>query len=147
MKKIFLLFASALLSLGAMANVEFTFTRGADKAATVTAPEGLEATMATNVAWLTDGAMASRTEVLCPNRNTSQASGENFITYTLTVSGLAPGKEFAAAKFTNIAVNSGGNLQPSNNADIRHCNFTLSANDTEVASLTDQGRPTERSHS
>ena len=138
MKKIFLLFASALLSLGAMANVEFTFTRGADKAATVTAPEGLEATMATNVAWLTDGAMASRTEVLCPNRNTSQASGENFITYTLTVSGLAPGKEFAAAKFTNIAVNSGGNLQPSNNADIRHCNFTLSANDTEVASLTDQ---------
>lgn len=138
MKKIFLLFASALLSLGAMANVEFTFTRGAEKAATVTVPEGLAATMESNVAWLTGGAMTSRTEVLCPSRNTSQASGDNYITYTLTVSGLAPGKEFAAAKFTNIAVNSGGNLQPSNNVDIRHCNFTLSANDTEVASLTDQ---------
>ena len=138
MKKIFLLFASALLSLGAMANVEFTFTRGNNKTAAVTAPDGLTATMATNVDWNTGGAMASRTDVLCPNKNTSQASGDNYITYTLTISGVAQDKEFAAAKFTNIAVNSGGNLQPSNDVDIRHCNFTLSANGAEVASLTDQ---------
>ena len=138
MKKIFLLFASALLSLGAMANVEFTFTRGANNAATVAVTPAGTATMASNVNWNSGGAMANRTEVLCPNRNTSQASGDNFITFTLSVSGLTAGQSFTAAKFTHIAVNSGGNLQPSNNTDVRHCNFTLTANGTEVASLTDQ---------
>ena len=137
MKKIFLLFASALLSLGAMAQT-LTFTRGAGMTATVQAPDGITATMVTNVAWNTGGAMASRADVLCPNRNTKDASGENFITYTLTLNGLAQDKTFSAVNFTNIAVNSGGNLQPSNDVDIRHCNFTLSANGTEVASLTDQ---------
>ena len=137
MKKIFLLFASALLSLGAMAQT-FTFTRGEGMTATVQAPDGITATMVTNVAWNTGGAMASRADVLCPNRNTKDASGDNFITYTLTLSGLAQDKTFIAVNFTNIAVNSGGNLQPSNNTDIRHCNFALSANGTEVASLTDQ---------
>ena len=137
MKKIFLLFASALLSLGAMAQT-FTFTRGEGMTATVQAPDGITATMVTNVAWNTGGAMASRADVLCPNRNTKDASGDNFITYTLTLSGLAQDKTFSAVNFTNIAVNSGGNLQPSNNTDIRHCNFALSANGTEVASLIDQ---------
>ena len=138
MKKIFLLFASALLSLGAMANVAFTFTRGANNAATVAVTPAGTATMASNVNWNTGGAMASRTDVLCPNRNTNQASGDNFITYTLTVSGLTSGQSFTAAKFTHIAVNSDGNLQPSNNEDVRHCNFALTANGAEVASLTDQ---------
>ena len=138
MKKIFLLFASALLSLGAMANVAFTFTRGANNAATVAVTPAGTATMASNVNWNTGGAMANRTDVLCPNRNTSQASGDNFITYTLTVSGLTSGQSFTAAKFTHIAVNSDGNLQPSNNEDVRHCNFALTANGAEVASLTDQ---------
>ena len=82
--------------------------------------------------------MASRVDVLCPNRNTSAASGDQYITYTLAISGLAQGQAFSAAKYTNIAVNSAGNLQPANNVDIRHCNFTLSANDVEVASLADQ---------
>ena len=138
MKKIFLLFASALLSLGAMANVAFTFTRGANNAASVVVTPAGTATMASNVNWNTGGAMANRTDVLCPNRNTSQASGDNFITYTLTVSGLTSGQSFTAAKFTHIAVNSDGNLQPSNNEDVRHCNFALTANGAEVASLTDQ---------
>ena len=138
MKKIFLLFASALLSLGAMANVAFTFTRGANNAASVVVTPAGTATMASNVNWNTGGAMANRTDVLCPNRNTSQASGDNFITYTLTVSGLTSGQSFTAAKFTHIAVNSGGNLHPSNNEDVRHCNFALTANGAEVASLTDQ---------
>ena len=138
MKKIFLLFASALLSLGAMANVAFTFTRGANNAASVVVTPSGTATMASNVDWNTGGAMASRTDVLCPNRNTSQASGDNFITYTLTVSGLTANQSFTAAKFTHITVNSDGNLQPSNNTDVRHCNFTLTANGAEVASLADQ---------
>ncbi len=139
MKKIFLLFALALLGLSVMAQtMEFTFTRGEGMTATVQAPDGVKATMAANVAWNTGGEMASRTEVLCPNRNTKDASGNNFITYTLTLSGLAQGKTFSAVNFTHIAVNSGGNLQPSNNTDVRHCNFTLSANGAEVASLTDQ---------
>ena len=139
MKKIFLLFASALLSLGAMANVEFTFTRGSGTSATVTAPEGVTASMETNVAWLTGNGsdMNSNTGVLCPNRNTSQASGDNFITFTLSVSGLTSGQRFSSVNFTHKAVNSGGNFQPAG-SDVRHCNFTLTANGTEVASLTDQ---------
>ena len=139
MRKITLFIASLFLTLGAMAqSMEFTFTRGEGTAATVTAPEGVTATIETNVAWNTGGAMGTRTDVLCPGRNTSQASGDNFITFTLTIGGLPQGKEFTIAKFTHVAVNSQGNLQPSNDTDIRHCNFTLTANDTEVATLTDQ---------
>ena len=139
MKKFTLFIASLFLTMGAMAQaVEFTFTRGEGTAATVTATEGVTATIETNVAWLTNGKMGERADVLCPNRNTSQASGDNFITFTLTIGGLPQGREFTAAKFTHVAVNSGGNLQPSNDVDIRHCNFTLTANDTEVATLTDQ---------
>ena len=141
MKKIFLLFASALLSLGAMANVEFTFTRGTGTSATVTAPGELTATMSSTSpsnAWNTGGAMGGRTDVLCPNTNTSATSEGSPITFTLTVSGLPAGQSFTAAEFTHIAVNSGGNLQPSNNQDVRHCNFKLEANGAVVGTLTDQ---------
>ena len=119
--------------------VDFTFVRGTESVAVkVEGAEGVAASIASNVGWLANNAMASRVDVLCPNRNTSAASGDQYITYTLAISGLAQGQAFSAAKYTNIAVNSAGNLQPANNVDIRHCNFTLSANDVEVASLADQ---------
>ena len=119
--------------------VDFTFVRGTESVAVkVEGAEGVAASIASNVGWLANNVMASRVDVLCPNRNTSAASGDQYITYTLAISGLAQGQAFSAAKYTNIAVNSAGNLQPANNVDIRHCNFTLSANDVEVASLADQ---------
>ena len=141
MKKFTIFIALVLLSLGAMAQVNLTFNRTADGVVVnVDGTDGVEASVVTNVegGWLVGGAMASRTDVLTPSRNTSQASEGNHIIYTFTISGLAQGKAFSAAKFTNIAVNSAGNLQPSNDIDIRHCNFVLYANQAEVASIADQ---------
>ena len=128
----------AMVCNATWAQVEFSFTRSNNKTATVTAPVGLTATMTTNVDWLTANNMGTNTNVLCPNRNTSQASGENFITFTLTVSGLQSGQEFDAVSFTHKTVNSQGNFQPANNIDIRHCNFKLEANGEVVKTLTDK---------
>ena len=128
----------ALVCGVAWAQTSFTFTRGENKAATVTAPEGLTATMDANVDWLTGGAMGSNTGILCPNKNTKDATVESPITFTLTVSGLTPGQEFAAASFTHKAVNSDGDFQGANNETIRHCNLTLTAGGEQVAALTNQ---------
>ena len=120
--------------------VEFTFTRngnGADVA--VNGAEGVTATIAATSAsnaWNTGGAMASRTDVLCTNTNTSATSEGSPITYTLTVEGL--NTTVTGVAFTHVAVNSGGNLQPSNNVDVRHCNFKLEVNGEAADALTDQ---------
>ena len=120
--------------------VEFTFTRngnGADVA--VNGAEGVTATIAATSAsnaWNTGGAMASSTDVLCPNTNTSATSEGSPITYTLTVEGL--NTTVTGVAFTHVAVNSGGNLQPSNDVDVRHCNFKLEVNGEAAGALTDQ---------
>ena len=142
MKKFLLSIAAAFLTMGAMAQseVEFTFTRngnGADVA--VNGAEGVTATIAATSAsnaWNTGGDMASRSNVLCPNTNTSATSEGSPITYTLTVKGL--NTTVTGVAFTHVAVNSGGNLQPSNNVDVRHCNFKLEVNGEAAGALTDQ---------
>ena len=142
MKKLLLTIAAAFLTLGAMAQneVEFTFTRNGNSAdVTVNGKEGVTATItATSAsnAWNTGGAMASRSDVLCQNTNTSQTTQSSPITYTLTVDGL--NTSVTGVAFTHVAVNSGGNLQPSNDVDIRHCNFNLEANGNSVATITDE---------
>ena len=142
MKKILLSMVLALVCGAAMAQnaVEFTFTRNGNGAdVTVNGAEGVTATLVATSpsnAWNTGGAMASRTDVLCPNTNTSATSEGSPITYTLTVEGL--NSTVTGVAFTHIAVNSGGNLQPSNNADIRHCNFKLEANGNVAGTLNDQ---------
>ena len=120
--------------------VEFTFTRN-DNGATVAVngADGVTATIAATSAsnaWNTGGAMANRTDVLCPNTNTSATSENSPITYTLTVEGL--NTTVTGVAFTHIAVNSGGNLQPSNDVDVRHCNFKLEMNGNEPITLSDQ---------
>lgn len=121
----------------AWAQVAFTFTRGDGMAATVTAPEGLAAELEANVDWLTNGAMGSNAGVLCPNKNTKDATVENPVTFTLTVSGLTPNQDFSSVRFTHKAVNSAGNFQPQG-ADVRHCNLTLTVGGEEVGTLTDE---------
>ena len=120
--------------------VEFTFTRNGNGAnVAVNGANGVTATIAATSAsnaWNTGGAMASRTEVLCPNTNTSATSEGSPITYTLTVEGL--NTTVTGVAFTHIAVNSGGNLQPSNDVDVRHCNFKLEVNGEAAGALTDQ---------
>ena len=120
--------------------VEFTFTRNGNGATVaVNGAEGVTATLAATSpsnAWNTGGAMASRTEVLCPNTNTSATSEGSPITYTLTVEGL--NTTVTGVAFTHIAVNSGGNLQPSNDVDVRHCNFKLEVNGEAAGTLSDQ---------
>ena len=120
--------------------VEFTFTRN-DNGATVAVngADGVTATIAATSAsnaWNTGGAMANRTDVLCPNTNTSATSENSPITYTLTVDGL--NTTVTGVAFTHIAVNSGGNLQPSNDVDVRHCNFKLEMNGNATSTLSDQ---------
>ena len=142
MKKILLSLALVLLSGVTMAQntIDFTFTRnGTGATVAVNGAVGVTATIAATSAsnaWNTDGAMASRTEVLCPKTNTNATSEASPITYTLTVEGLQT--TVSSIKFTHIAVNSGGNLQPANDIDIRHCNFKLEANDSKVGSISDQ---------
>ena len=120
--------------------VEFTFTRNGNGATVaVNGAEGVTATLAATSpsnAWNTGGAMANRTDVLCPNTNTSATSEGSPITYTLTVEGL--NTTVTGVAFTHIAVNSGGNLQPSNDIDVRHCNFKLEVNGEAAGALTDQ---------
>ena len=130
----------ALVCNVAWAETSFTFTRGENKTATVTAPEGLTATMATNVDWLTgaNGSdMNSNTGVLCPNRNTNNATDAEPITFTLTVSGLTAGQEFSAVKFSHRTVNSQGQFQPQNEST-RECNFKLEAGGEVVSTLTNK---------
>ena len=142
MKKLLLSMALAFLAGVTMAEntVEFTFTRNGNGATVaVNGAEGVTATIAATSAsnaWNTGGAMASRTDVLCPNTNTSATSEGSPITYTLTIEGL--NSTVTGVAFTHVAVNSGGNLQPSNNVDIRDCNFKLEANGEATAPLIDQ---------
>ena len=142
MKKLLLSMALALLAGVTMAEntVEFTFTRNGNGATVaVNGAEGVTATIAATSAsnaWNTGGAMASRTDVLCPNTNTSATSEGSPITYTLTIEGL--NSTVTGVAFTHVAVNSGGNLQPSNNVDIRDCNFKLEANGEATDPLIDQ---------
>ena len=142
MKKILLSMALALFCGATMAQnaVEFTFTRNGNGATVaVNGAEGVTATIAATSAsnaWNTGGAMANRTDVLCPNTNTSATSEASPITYTLTVEGL--NTTVTGVAFTHVAVNSGGNLQPSNDVDVRHCNFKLEVNGEAAGALTDQ---------
>ena len=121
-------------------SLNFTFTRGDDNAATVTvsgdAGEGVTATLVASGNWLTNGAMASATDVLCVNQNTNTGAT---ITYTLTVSGLDNSHVFSYLSHTHKAVNSGGNYQPANDYDVRPRNFVITANDSEVATKTKEG--------
>ena len=120
--------------------VEFTFTRNGNGATVaVNGAEGVTATLAATSpsnTWNTGGAMANRTDVLCPNTNTSATSEGSPITYTLTVEGL--NTTVTGVAFTHVAVNSGGNLQPSNDVDVRHCNFKLEVNGNTAGTLSDQ---------
>ena len=142
MKKLLLSIALVLFAGATMAQnaVEFTFTRNGNGATVaVNGADGVTATLAATSpsnAWNTGGAMASRTEVLCPNTNTSATSEGSPITYTLTVEGL--NTTVTGVAFTHIAVNSGGNLQPSNDVDVRHCNFKLEVNGEAAGTLSDQ---------
>ena len=142
MRKLLLSIAFILVASITMAQnaLDFTFTRNdSGVAVAVSGAEGvtatIEATSASN-AWNTGGAMANRTDVLCQNTNTSATSADSPITYTLTVEGL--NAEIAEVAFTHVTVNSGGNLQPSNNVDVRHCNFILEANGEVAGTLSDQ---------
>ena len=127
--------AEANVPAAVSGNLEFTFTRDGENATvTVNGAAGVTATIAAtspSKVWNTGGAMASRTDVLCTNTNTSATSEDTPITYTLTVYGLS-NKTVTSAAFTHVAVNSGGNLQPSNDTDVRHCNFKLEANNEAV---------------
>ena len=120
--------------------VEFTFTRNGNGATVaVNGAEGVTATLAATSpsnTWNTGGAMANRTDVLCPNTNTSATSEGSPITYTLTVEGL--NTTVTGVAFTHVAVNSGGNLQPSNDVDVRHCNFKLEVNGEATGTLSNQ---------
>ena len=114
MKKFLLTMALALIASVTMAQneVEFTFTRnGNDVTVNVSSANGVTATLSATSqsnAWNTDGAMASRTDVLCQNTNTSATSEDSPITYILTIEGL--NSTVNSVAFTHIAVNSGGNL-------------------------------------
>ena len=142
MKKLLLTIALALVCGATIAQnaVEFTFKRNGNGATVaVNGADGVTATLAATSpsnAWNTGGAMASRTDVLCPNTNTSATSESSPITYTLTVEGL--NTTVTGVAFTHIAVNSGGNLQPSNDVDVRHCNFKLEVNGEAAGTLSDQ---------
>jgi len=154
-KKFTLILASMFLCMGtAWAQLNFTFSRAGENATVnVAGADGVTATItatspspqgnATKTGvWNTGGSMGTDTNVLCTSTNTSalsnDLSNDNTITYTLTVEGLSANQAFDLVTYTHVAVNAGGIYQPANDTDIRHCNFSLSANSTEVGSITDE---------
>ena len=143
MRKFLLSMALVLCTMGAMAQstINFTFTRN-DEGATVNVEgaDGVTATIAATSAsnaWNTGGAMATATNILCPNTNTSATSESSPITFTLTISGIDVEQIYDNVSYTHVAVNSGGNYQPANDTDIRHCNFILNANGSDLETKTD----------
>lgn len=148
MRKFTLFIASLFITIGAMAQtLELTFTRGTATATVTTS--GIDGAAATIEAtapvanagtndglWNTGGVLASLTDVLCTRTNTSQATEAAPIVYTITITGLTAGQEFATAEYISKAFNGGGAYQ--NYTEIRHCNFSLLANDVEVGSKTDE---------
>ena len=135
--------ALVLCTMGAMAQstINFTFTRNGENATVnVEGADGVTATIAATSAsnaWNTSGAMATATTILCPNTNTSATSESSPITFTLTISGIDVEQIYDNVSYTHVAVNSGGNYQPANDTDIRHCNFILNANGSDLETKTD----------
>ncbi|MBQ8694994.1 MAG: hypothetical protein IJ513_05050 [Bacteroidaceae bacterium] len=143
MRKFLLSMALVLCTIGAMAQstINFTFTRNGENATVnVEGADGVTATIAATSAsnaWNTSGAMATATNILCPNTNTSATSESSPITFTLTISGIDVEQIYDNVSYTHVAVNSGGNYQPANDTDIRHCNFILNANGSDLETKTD----------
>ena len=143
MRKFLLSMALVLCTIGAMAQstINFTFTRNGENATVnVEGADGVTATIAATSAsnaWNTSGAMATATTILCPNTNTSATSESSPITFTLTISGIDVEQIYDNVSYTHVAVNSGGNYQPANDTDIRHCNFILNANGSDLETKTD----------
>ena len=143
MKKFLLSMALVLCTMGAMAQstINFTFTRNGENATVnVAGADGVTATIAATSAsnaWNTSGAMATDTNILCPNTNTSATSESSPITFTLTISGIDVEQIYDNVSYTHAAVNSGGNYQPDNDIDTRHCNFILNANGSDLETKTD----------
>ena len=151
MKKFLLSMALVLCTMGAMAQsiINFTFTRNGENATVnVEGADGVTATIAATSpspqgnatktgVWNTGGNMGTDTYILCTSTNTSAATTP--ITYTLTVNGLNASLELSSIVFTHITANAGGNYQPNSGdgADIRHCNFALDVNGSQVSSKTD----------
>ncbi|MBQ8270673.1 MAG: exo-alpha-sialidase [Bacteroidaceae bacterium] len=117
----------------ALDNSTVTITDANDNAASL--PSATIAATAASDAWNTGNTMATRTDVLCANTNTKDTNADSPITYTLTINNIA-GYKFNSVTFTSVAVNSVGNLQPA--TETRHCNFTLTANGTQIGSKTDE---------
>ena len=137
MKKNLLFVCSMLFTVAAMAqkSIEFTFNRSTNEVL-VEGADGVTATIAATSAsnaWNTGGAMASRNDVLCQNTNTSATSAGSPITFTLTIRDLDAADVYESVAYTHVAVNGAGNLQPSNNVDVRHCNYILGVNGENVA--------------
>ena len=149
MRKFLLSMALVLCTIGAMAQstINFTFTRNGENATVnVEGVDGVTATIeatspnpqsnATKTGvWNTGGNMGTDTDILCTSTNTSAATTP--ITYTLTVNGLNASMGLSSVVFTHITADYRGNYQPQTNNDIRHCNFVLDVNGSQVASKTD----------
>lgn len=145
MKKFLLSLALVLLSGAAVAQstIDFTFERNGENATVnVEGADGITATIeavspspqgnATKTGvWNTGGAMGTDTNILCTSTNTSAAITSPII-YTLTISGVDNSLRFNAITFTHITANSSGEYQPQTDGDIRHCNFVLAVNDSEL---------------
>ena len=151
MKKFLLTTALVLLAGITMAQntIDLTFNRtnsAAGTDATVTVGNtgdidvnGITSTIACNYNWKAFGANSERfpnSNILCPDKNTKDMTGDAAGVITLTLAGVPENYEFTKITFTSVALNGGGAFQ-GDNANAQHVDFILKQDDTTIAEQND----------
>ena len=143
--------ALALLCGATMAQntIELTFNRnnsaaGTDATVSVASTgdvdaTGITSTIACNYNWKAFGANSTtfpNSNILCPDKNTKDMTGDAAGVITFTLAGVPDNYEFTAITLKSVALNGGGAFQ-GDNANAQHIDFILKQDDTTIAEHKD----------
>ena len=151
MKKLLLTIALALFCGATMAQnaIDLTFSRnngaaGTDATVSVASTgdvdaTGITSTIACNYNWKAFTANSTtfpNSNILCPDKNTKDMTGDAAGVITLTIAGVPDNYEFTAITLKSVALNGGGAFQ-GDNANAQHIDFILKQDDATVAQHND----------
>ncbi|MBO7302149.1 MAG: hypothetical protein J6U58_05505, partial [Bacteroidaceae bacterium] len=100
---------------------------------------GITSTIACNYNWKAFGANSEtfpNSNILCPDKNTKDMSGDAAGVITLTLAGVPENYQFNKFTFTSVALNGGGAFQ-GDNANAQHVDFILKQDDATIADQKD----------
>ena len=99
----------------------------------------ITSTVACNYNWKAFGANSAtfpNGNIICPDKNTKDMTGNAAGVITLTLNGVPQNYEFTKVTFTSVALNGGGAFQ-GDNANAQHIDFILKQDDTTIAEHND----------